>query len=77
MTKKERFQAVQEMRAPDYMPVWPRVMSQMIYSYGLLLPDVTPEKSIYYYERLPMSFFFETLPTYGLQPSSKRIATYS
>ena len=23
------------------MPVWPRVMSQMIYSYGLLLPDVT------------------------------------
>ncbi len=41
MNKKERFQTVRERRAPDYMPVWPRVMSQMIFSYGLLLPDVT------------------------------------
>lgn len=43
MNKKERFQAVRERRAPDYMPVWPRVMSQMLYSHGLLLPDVTGE----------------------------------
>ena len=41
MNKKERFQAVREKRAPDYMPVWPRVMSQMLYSHGYLLPDVT------------------------------------
>jgi uroporphyrinogen-III decarboxylase len=43
VNKKERFQAVREKRAPDYMPVWPRVMSQMIYSHGRLLPDVTGE----------------------------------
>ena len=43
MNKKERFQAVREMKAPDFMPVWPRVMSQMLYSHGLLLPDVTGE----------------------------------
>jgi len=41
MNKIERFQAVREKRQPDYMPVWPRVMSQMIYSHGLLLPEVT------------------------------------
>lgn len=41
MTKKDRFQAVRERRAPDCMPVFPRVMSQMIYGFGLLLPDVT------------------------------------
>ena len=41
MNKKERFQAVRERRAPDYMPVWPRVMSQMIYGKGLMLPEVT------------------------------------
>ena len=41
MNKKERFQAVREKRAPDYMPVWPRVMSQMIYAKGWMLPDVT------------------------------------
>lgn len=41
MNKIERFQAVRERREPDFMPVWPRVMSQMIYSYGLLLPEVT------------------------------------
>ncbi|UCF82530.1 MAG: hypothetical protein JSV50_15200 [Desulfobacteraceae bacterium] len=43
MTKKERFNAVCKMRAPDYMPVWPRPMSQLIYSMGWLLPDVTGE----------------------------------
>lgn len=43
MNKKERFQAVQEKRPPDYMPVWPRVMSQMIYAKGWRLPDVTRE----------------------------------
>ncbi len=41
MNKKERFQAVRERRAPDYMPVWPRVMSQMLFSHGCLRPDVT------------------------------------
>jgi len=41
MNKKERFQAVREMRTPDYMPVWPRVMSQMLYAKGLMLPEVT------------------------------------
>jgi uroporphyrinogen-III decarboxylase len=41
MNKKERFQAVREKRAPDHMPVWPRVMSQMLYSYGYSMPDVT------------------------------------
>lgn len=41
MNKKERFQAVRERKAPDHMPVWPRVMSQMLYSHGYLLPDVT------------------------------------
>lgn len=41
MNKKERFQAVREKKTPDYMPVWPRVMSQMLYSYGYKLPDVT------------------------------------
>ena len=43
MTKKERFEAVRARRAPDFMPVWPRVMSQMLFSYGYLLPDVTGE----------------------------------
>jgi uroporphyrinogen-III decarboxylase len=41
MTKKERFKAVCERRAPDCMPVWPRVQSQMLFSHGYLLPDVT------------------------------------
>jgi uroporphyrinogen-III decarboxylase len=41
MNKKERFQAVREKRTPDCMPVWPRVMSQMLYSHGYMLPDVT------------------------------------
>jgi len=41
MNKKERFRAVREKRAPDYMPVWPRVMSQMLYSYGYSIPEVT------------------------------------
>ena len=41
MNKKERIQAVCEKRAPDYMPVWPRVMSQMLYSHGYMMPDVT------------------------------------
>lgn len=41
MNKKERFQAVRDRRAPDYMPVWPRVMSQMLFSHGCLLPEVT------------------------------------
>lgn len=41
MTKKERFKAVCERRTPDFMPVWPRVMSQMIYGHGLMLPEVT------------------------------------
>ena len=41
MDKNERFQAVRELRAPDCMPVWPRVMSQMIFSQNWLLPDVT------------------------------------
>ena len=41
MNKKELFQAVRNRQAPDYMPVWPRVMSQMIFSHSLLLPDVT------------------------------------
>ncbi len=40
MTKKERLQAVRERRAPDCMPVWPRVKSQMVYGHGLMLPDV-------------------------------------
>lgn len=43
MNRKERFEAVRNMQPPDYMPVWPRVMSQMIYAQGLLLPDVTGE----------------------------------
>jgi len=29
-----------ERRAPDYMPVWPRVKNQMIYGHDLMLPDV-------------------------------------
>ena len=41
MNKKERFQAVRELRAPDMMPVWSCALSQPIYSHGLLLPDVT------------------------------------
>jgi uroporphyrinogen-III decarboxylase len=41
MNKKERFEAVRQRQAPDFMPVWPRVMSQMLYSHGYLLPDVT------------------------------------
>ncbi|MBW1954923.1 MAG: hypothetical protein JRI76_05875 [Deltaproteobacteria bacterium] len=41
MNKNERFQAVREKKQPDCMPVWPRVMSQMIYSHGLLLTEVT------------------------------------
>jgi uroporphyrinogen-III decarboxylase len=40
LNKKERFQAVREMRAPDCMPVWPRVKSQMIYGHDLMLPDI-------------------------------------
>ena len=41
MNKKQRFQAVQEMKAPDVMPVWSCALSQPIFSHGLLLPDVT------------------------------------
>lgn len=41
MNKKERFQAVREKKAPDYMPVWPRAMSQMIFGQGISLQDVT------------------------------------
>ena len=41
MNKKERFQAVRERRAPDCMPVWPRVMAQMFYAHGLMLQDIT------------------------------------
>ena len=41
MNKKERFQAVREKKAPDHMPVWPRVMSQMLYSHGYKMPEVT------------------------------------
>jgi len=41
MTKKERFQAVRERKAPDRLPVWPLNLSQMIFGKGLLLPEVT------------------------------------
>ena len=41
MNKKERFNAVRKMQEPDYMPVWPRALSQMIYATGWLLHDVT------------------------------------
>lgn len=41
MDKKERFQAVREKRAPDYMPVYSRVTGQMIYGAGLMMPDIT------------------------------------
>jgi uroporphyrinogen-III decarboxylase len=41
MNNKERFQAVRERREPDYMPVWPLNLSQMIFGNGYLLPDVT------------------------------------
>lgn len=41
MTKKERFQAVRERRAPDCMPVYTKVKSQMVYGYDLMLPDIT------------------------------------
>ena len=40
MNKKDRFQAVREKHAPDVMPVWPRVQSQMLFSYGYRLPEV-------------------------------------
>ncbi len=40
MNKIERFQAIREHRAPDYMPVWPLNLNQMIFSKGWLLPDV-------------------------------------
>ncbi|MBU7006542.1 uroporphyrinogen decarboxylase family protein [Phosphitispora fastidiosa] len=43
MNKKERFEAVRKKQAPDHMPVWPRVMSQMIFGKGVLLPEVTGE----------------------------------
>ena len=43
MNAKERFQAVCEKRAPDCMPVFPRVTTQMIYGHGLMMPDVTGE----------------------------------
>lgn len=41
MTKKERFNAVCQMQLPDYMPVWPRAMSQLIHGMGWRLSDVT------------------------------------
>ena len=41
MNKKERFQAVRDRRAPDFMPVWPLNLSQMIFGKGWLLPDIT------------------------------------
>lgn len=41
MNKKERFQAVRERRAPDYLPVWPLNLSQMIFGKGWLLPEIT------------------------------------
>lgn len=41
MNKKERFQAVRELHAPDVMPVWSCALSQTIFGHGLLLSDVT------------------------------------
>jgi len=41
MNKKERFQSVREKKEPDYMPVWPRAMSQMIFAHGSKLSEVT------------------------------------
>ena len=41
LTKKQRFKAIRNLQPPDFMPVWPRVSSQMIYGMGWRLPDVT------------------------------------
>lgn len=41
ITKMERFNAVRNLQAPDFMPVWPRAMSQLIYSMGWRLTDIT------------------------------------
>jgi uroporphyrinogen-III decarboxylase len=41
MNKKERFGAVRALKQPDYMPVWPRARSQLIYGMGWRLADVT------------------------------------
>jgi uroporphyrinogen-III decarboxylase len=40
MNKLERLNAVRNMKAPDYMPVWPRAMSQIIYGMGWTLAEV-------------------------------------
>ena len=40
LTKKQRFKAIRNLRLPDFMPVWPRVGSQMIYGMGWRLSDV-------------------------------------
>lgn len=41
MNKKERFDAVRKLQQPDYMPVWPRARSQLIYGMGWRLTDIT------------------------------------
>jgi len=41
MNKKERFNAVGKLQQPDYMPVWPRARSQLIYGMGWRLTDIT------------------------------------
>lgn len=41
MNKKKRFDAVRKLQQPDYMPVWPRAGSQLIYGMGWRLTDIT------------------------------------
>ena len=47
MTPKERFYAVDELREPDVMPVFPRIMAQGIYAYkGWKLSDISTKTEI-------------------------------
>jgi hypothetical protein len=43
MNKKERITAVFNLKEPDVMPVFPRVMGQAIYDMGWGLPDISTQ----------------------------------
>jgi len=43
MNRKERLEAVFNMKEPDVMPVFPRVMAQAIYDMGWSIPDISTQ----------------------------------
>jgi uroporphyrinogen-III decarboxylase len=46
MTKKERVEAVMEVREPDKVPVYPYILTHGVYAMGWKLPDITTETTM-------------------------------